>query len=575
MPSLNIHLEIAKRLKERLNFNEQQYQKFLLGSILPDINNGFLIEDVSTKIRKEQTHFFQRGQKSYDLFLEKYKNETLKSPVLAGYYYHLYTDYMWNLDFANNYCQNIEKSKENLKKYMFLKISDFEKYNNNFINNQNLDLSFSNVFLTETAKIHEVSLTGSDLEKINKYLNDLAPIDIPQYNFYNDKILDSLLDNTVNNIAEDYNRKKLDYYENMYHQHAQKFLPVEAIIKENNIPQVQEEIISRLGSKSDTILNTPAYLFHGSVGSFDVLQAKESTQAGTKVYATDNPIKAFFFAIFRNSSEARASIKEEIDPNTGEYKAKYVIDERVQNAVSNIINNNPTVTVHVCSGEDFTKKIGRQYILHEWVSKSDTSVKPIDKFQINVKEFLNSLEAQKLIEYKGWNKTKDIETILSAFRSTYPFQIAKGPEATAKIDEYVDYFTATNWAEHTDLVNYLRNDVKKIMFSDLVSGEELLTKEQLADKRIGTINQFIYSTFFDTEDHDKLKISDSKVEKYLQDKLKLQKIQEESQSLTLKKKSNSVQGYVNYLVLILLIGFCCGVVSTITLFIIKSFIVNR
>ena len=44
MPAWGMHLLIAKKVSEKINI--ENYNSFLIGNIVPDINNGYLIPNV-------------------------------------------------------------------------------------------------------------------------------------------------------------------------------------------------------------------------------------------------------------------------------------------------------------------------------------------------------------------------------------------------------------------------------------------------------------------------------------------------------------------------------------------------
>ena len=56
MPSWNIHLEAGERVAKKLKFTKLAKKEFLLGCILPDINNGY-INKVKRRKHHEETHY--------------------------------------------------------------------------------------------------------------------------------------------------------------------------------------------------------------------------------------------------------------------------------------------------------------------------------------------------------------------------------------------------------------------------------------------------------------------------------------------------------------------------------------
>ena len=47
MPNWKTHLEVDKRLNNKLKLKDNEYIEFLFGNILPDINNAFIVSDIS------------------------------------------------------------------------------------------------------------------------------------------------------------------------------------------------------------------------------------------------------------------------------------------------------------------------------------------------------------------------------------------------------------------------------------------------------------------------------------------------------------------------------------------------
>ena len=73
MPNWKTHIEISKQLNKKLNYNDEEFELFAFGNILPDINNGHLVKDVSKIIDHKITHFVA-DKKSYINFYNKYKD---------------------------------------------------------------------------------------------------------------------------------------------------------------------------------------------------------------------------------------------------------------------------------------------------------------------------------------------------------------------------------------------------------------------------------------------------------------------------------------------------------------------
>ena len=263
-----------------------------------------------------------------------------------------------------------------------------------------------------------------------------------------------------------------------YEREMISFLPVEKQVKKlKRSGKSVDEIKKILGSDSYIFDYVPEVLYHGSPENLDVINSNESTQKGSYVYATDNPVHALFFSIFRNSSIARAHIDEYIDEN-GNYRVKYHIDERVQGALDEIITNK-NVTIHVCNGEQFFKPQGEAYIGREWISKGGQSVMPVDKIQVNVKHFFESLEKQGLVEYDRYDKSKDWKTVIDMLGQNYPFGL--GTDRGKNIQEFdlmYDEFIGTNFPEQLEFSKQFREFTKGIMSSDYKLENPNMTLEE-------------------------------------------------------------------------------------------------
>lgn len=195
MPNWKVHLEIGKRLNKYFNYNEDDFNLFLLGNILPDINNCYIVTDISKRLDHTITHFGTYKELNYISFYNKYKNEIdNKKPLFDGYMAHLYTDNMWNRTFYNK-IQNLEGLPEDRDEIRKMKQSDFKIYNNKYIADtfkiDNIDTA-----LKEIKKINEVSVTSEDIQKVENFLNNQEKY-VGQFKFHTEEELDKLMGDTV------------------------------------------------------------------------------------------------------------------------------------------------------------------------------------------------------------------------------------------------------------------------------------------------------------------------------------------------------------------------------------------
>jgi len=68
MPAWGIHLYTAKKINEKLKI--KNYNNFLIGNIATDINNGYVVKNISKIINHKQTHYYveNKERKGYVLW---------------------------------------------------------------------------------------------------------------------------------------------------------------------------------------------------------------------------------------------------------------------------------------------------------------------------------------------------------------------------------------------------------------------------------------------------------------------------------------------------------------------------
>lgn len=117
MPSWITHLVTAKKIK-----HEGEENEFIFANIMPDILEGYNVQEVSKIVRDYQTHYPKKQKingitipvPDIQKFKEQYR-EKLKNPIIKGYYCHLLTDYYWNTYTYENYFENYKKEEDLVK----------------------------------------------------------------------------------------------------------------------------------------------------------------------------------------------------------------------------------------------------------------------------------------------------------------------------------------------------------------------------------------------------------------------------------------------------------------------------
>lgn len=202
MPSWKVHLEIAKRIGKYLNYNEKEQEEFYLGNLLPDINNSFIVNDISRQIEHKYTHY-QDGKEipSYENFKKIYNNKIYDNKLIFGYYVHLYTDYTWNNFFYTKYSKDERWKDLEHSELRKMKQSDFNVYSDKFIENRP---QFANKkeLAENTKNIERISITEEDIKKVERFLKMQQKSGL-KYQILSEQILDGLMNNTIKEIEEE------------------------------------------------------------------------------------------------------------------------------------------------------------------------------------------------------------------------------------------------------------------------------------------------------------------------------------------------------------------------------------
>ena len=197
MPNWKTHIEISKELNKTLKYNKEDYDLFVFGSILPDVNNGHLVKDVSKVIDHSLTHFVQEGKKNYEVFYNEYKDQ-INNPLVFGYFTHLFTDYTWNHDFHNKIIK--ESIEEDYLIRTKNKQSDFKVYNNKFMDNT-IDIDNIKKIQEETKNIKEISVTKEDIIKVKEFL-DTQDEHKEELHYYSIEEMEELKNYTINELKD-------------------------------------------------------------------------------------------------------------------------------------------------------------------------------------------------------------------------------------------------------------------------------------------------------------------------------------------------------------------------------------
>lgn len=453
--------------------DEEIIQSCIDSIVVHEIFHYFIRPNLSNEsetIKDEFGHFITEGlvQHYAEEFAKKYrlgnpksnygKNVEFVKQLIASFPDNLTQAQIDRIIFTYNQDELLKISKNRDLMYQeYVDVLKFKEDISSFITTMGVDMGMDK----DDKNLKDIIRHYKKIDDINIIFDDLSK-NIELFFKDNIEMRDYYMLKLTNIISDTKLKKEMFKYETQ----MKSFLPIEEQVnKLKRNGKSVEEIKAILGSDSYILDYVPDVLYHGSPESLDVINSNESTQKGSYVYATDNPIHALFFSIFRNSSIARAHINEYIDEN-GNYKVKYHIDERVQGALNEIISNK-NVTIHVCNGEQFFKPQGAAYINREWISKDGQSIVPTDKIQVNIKHFFKSLEKQGLVEYSKYDKSKDWKTVIDMLGQNYPFGL--GTDRGKNIQEFdsmYDEFIGTNFPEQLEFSKQFREFAKEVMTTD-------------------------------------------------------------------------------------------------------------
>lgn len=188
MPNWGEHLLVANKLLKRIKTDENL---FLFGNILPDVQDGYLVQGISNIIPHKDNHYSlyskyisEKHKYGYEFFYEKYKDK-LDNPIILGYLSHLMTDFYWNNMFYEHKCikENneavgykklngdiVKKSRAELR---LDKQKEFETFHYYIYNNCNINLPKYNDNIVENANLIDViKINNEDVKKVINYMEE-------------------------------------------------------------------------------------------------------------------------------------------------------------------------------------------------------------------------------------------------------------------------------------------------------------------------------------------------------------------------------------------------------------------
>jgi len=199
MPNWKTHIKVANEVNSKLGYNNIDYELYVLGNILPDINNGYVKKDISTIYSHSYTHYKNKELSGHQYFLKLHSNDMKNSSLIMGYYIHLLTDYFFNDHFYKKISKDTKYdnyTEDNLRK---IKQNDF-RYYNNMISIQNVEVKNMDRLIEESKKIKNISIVESDIIKVQCKLNNIEKDNKCFPEVYNHKEFDELIKEVTKKI---------------------------------------------------------------------------------------------------------------------------------------------------------------------------------------------------------------------------------------------------------------------------------------------------------------------------------------------------------------------------------------
>ncbi len=477
----------------------------------------------------------------------------------------------------------------------------FEKYNKDKYDLKDLEI-IKRLIALHASESNELDLSGlnirskkviENLNLIYKILKDADAIDRNRldYSFAKCKprslrlpVSKSLLE-IADYVLFEYKKKeyvmpnlvdssKFDYYYKIYVNFAKKYLPVKNEVLEKNLAN-SLKIESELGERAKELFRVPAILFYGSNNIFELIKDKSDTAANFHLICSDSPLQSFFRTVFQNDVEVGITVNEYFDEN-GEYIVKYFLDEYVKGAIEKTISNRK-ITIHVLDGNMFYKATEERYSTRDWTSRNYRKIYAMDKFEINVSEFFNTLVESKVLSYSPWSSGKEIPNIVNIVKKSYLPRLKDDIDiAENNLDDIINKY----YPNQKEFIGYFREDIKGIMdsFGRLSDANY--------DERAKEVEEFIQNKFQIKNSQEQYVFSTKKINDYLTKKREsgivvdgktgriIKVITEEDLTEPVEEveivEDNPTKGYIAMIILAAVVGILIGgVIAVVHYFIVR------
>lgn len=193
-------------MAKKLKFTGVKRKEFLLGCILPDINNGY-INRVKRRKQHEETHYAYNQKSSLNFYAENRGKIKERDPIFLGYLFHLYTDGYFNYDFYRSIKRHKLGEGLNHDEKSKIKHHDFWLYDLNFHHELGVKQGELRQLARRSNRVPAVEITPEEIEEVEGILiadelNDNLRGE--KFLFYSWKRLDELMEDMIDSFMNDY-----------------------------------------------------------------------------------------------------------------------------------------------------------------------------------------------------------------------------------------------------------------------------------------------------------------------------------------------------------------------------------
>ncbi len=206
MPSWNVHLEAGQRLADKLKLTGLKRKEFLLGCVLPDINNGY-INKVKVKKHHEETHYAFNQKSSLNFYAENREKIKEKDPIFLGYLFHLYTDGFFNYDFYRNIKRHKLGQNKTQDEKRAIKHNDFWIFDSEFSHTLGVKKEDLSHLAARANEISIAEIVPEDIEDVERIMREGCLKELvkgKKYQLYTKKRLNDLMDDMIESFVGDY-----------------------------------------------------------------------------------------------------------------------------------------------------------------------------------------------------------------------------------------------------------------------------------------------------------------------------------------------------------------------------------